>query len=89
MVLTKTIPIGDIGALVIKEEAGVASVQFDIKAGAGGGDFKDVVKVTNSTKVEFGAEQLADIGLDALSMKFPSIKPIVDLLKAEMAAVLK
>ncbi len=86
MAFSKTLISGVNGSVVISEDAGVATVKASAIGSFGGGELAGVAKVVASAEVDISAIALVDAGLLLVEAKFPTLAPMVAMLKAAIDA---
>ena len=89
MGFTKTLPIGNMGSLVISESAGVASCKASITESAGGGAIAGFAQASASFEFDLKAQSVIDVGIEMMAVKFPmfsvEILALKGLIDAEIA----
>lgn len=88
MAFSKVIPVGSAGALVLSEDAGVASISVSLKEALGQGALAGVASGSVSAQVSVSAKELIDAGLELIAAKFPSAAPLIEGLKSAIDAEL-
>lgn len=82
------IALGEMGKLVVAEEAGEASIEIALSQALGGGQAAGVVHVQAGAKAVVEVKQIIDLGLDLAAAKFPMAAPLIMAAKAEIDAQL-
>jgi hypothetical protein len=80
--MEKEIKLGEVGALVVKEEGGIASVKLSLTASIGGGEVAGALKGSVSAEVDLDAKILIDVGMELAAAKFPAVAGILKGAKA-------
>jgi hypothetical protein len=88
MGLQKVIQAGP-ATITLSEGAGVASVQLALDQSVGGGAAEGVIKAKAAIEIDLQAQQVADLAIGLLEVKFPSLAGILEGVKGALDAELQ
>ena len=74
---SKELPIGEVGKLVISEEAGQASAKLVLSSEMGGGKVHGFAKASVSAELDLDSVMLIKVGFELAKAKYPTMAPYI------------